>query len=127
MFLDVRFLHQFSWKKPHIADLAPAKVYQGADRQAHLPTRAARNLSATLRVVYEIQSRLQREDQLPNNQDSTTPPSSPDKNPGTTDVRRQYHRNSKIRANDLASRSLVLAAACPACSEGEFDEVCRPS
>jgi len=97
-----------------------AKVYQGADRQAHLATRAARNLSATSAVVYEIQSRLQREDQLPNNQDSTTPPSSPDKNPGTTDGSTPVSPKQQNRANDLASRSSSSLPRGPACSEGRI-------
>ncbi len=120
MFLTFASFTSFSWKKPRVADLAPAKVYQGADRQAHLVYARSTKFVSDLRVVYEIQSRLQREDQLPNNQDSTTPQTSPDKNPGSTDGSAPASPKQQNRANDLASRSLVLAAACPVCSEGRI-------
>jgi anti-sigma factor RsiW len=120
MFLTFASFTSFSWRKPHIADLAPAKVYRGADRQAHLVYARGTKFVSDLRVVYEIQSRLQREDQLPNNQDSTSPQTSPDKNPGSTDGSTPASPKQQNRANDLASRSLVLAAACPACSEGRI-------
>jgi len=118
MFLTFASFTSFSWKKPRVADLAPAKVYQGADRQAHLVYARSAKFVSDLRVVYEIQSRLQREDQLPPNQDSTTPQTSPDKNPGSTDGSAPTSPKQQNRANDLASRTLVLAAACPVCPEG---------
>ena len=85
MFLTVASFTSFNWKKPRVADLSPANVYRGADRQAHLVYARSAKYVSDLRVVYEIQSRLQRSDELPNNQDSTTPQTSPDKNPGSTD------------------------------------------
>src|SRR6267154_2732233 len=74
------------------------------------------------RLVYNILDKTlgQREDQLPNNQDSTTPQTSPAKNPGSTDGSAPASPKQQNRANDLASRSLVLAAACPVCSEGRI-------
>src|SRR5882762_9364457 len=120
MFLMIASFTSFNWKKPRVADLSPVNVYRGADRQAHLVYARSTKFVSDLRVVYEIQSRLQREDQLPNNQDSTTPQTSPDKNPGSTDGSAPASPKQQNRANDLASHSLVLAAACPVCSEGRI-------
>ncbi|HLK04966.1 MAG TPA: zf-HC2 domain-containing protein [Candidatus Acidoferrum sp.] len=117
MFLTIASFTSFNWKKPRIADLAPATVYRGADRQAHLVYARSTKFVSDLRVVYEIQSRLQRSDDLQNNQDSTTPQSTPEKDPGRTDASPASPKQQN-RANDLASRSIVLAAACPICSEG---------
>ncbi len=118
MFLVFASFTGFNWKKPRIADLAPANVYRGADRQAHLVYARSAKFVSDLRVVYEIQSRLQRSEELPGTQDSTTPQTPPDKNPGSTDGSAPASPKQQNRANDLASHSVVLAAACPSCWEG---------
>ena len=118
MFLVFASFTGFSWKKPRLADLSPANVYRGADRQAHLVYARGTKFVSDLRVVYEIQSRLQRSEELPGNQDSTTPQNPPDKNPGSTDGSGPASPKQQNRANDLAARSVVLAAACPSCWEG---------
>jgi hypothetical protein len=120
MFVVFASFTGFSWKKPRLADLAPANVYRGADRQAHLVYARSTKFVSDLRVVYEIQSRLQRTEELPGSQDSTTPQTSPEKNPGTTDGSGPASPKQQNRANDLASHSVVLAAACPACWEGRI-------
>ena len=120
MFLTVASLTSFNWKKPRVADLSPVNVYRGADRQAHLVYARSAKYVSDLRVVYEIQSRLQRSDELPNSQDSTTPQTSPEKNPGSTDGTAPVSPKQQNRANDLGSRAVVLAAACPVCSEGRI-------
>ncbi|HWZ97326.1 MAG TPA: zf-HC2 domain-containing protein [Candidatus Dormibacteraeota bacterium] len=120
MFLMFASFTSFSWKKPRIADLAPAKVYQGADRQAHLVYARGTKFVSDLRVVYEIQSRLQRTEDLQNNQDSTTPKSSPEKDPGRTDGSAPASPKQQNRANDLGSHAVVLAAGFPACWEGRI-------
>jgi anti-sigma factor RsiW len=120
MFLVFASFTGFNWKKPRIADLAPASVYRGADRQAHLVYARSAKFVSDLRVVYEIQSRLQRSEELPGTQDSTTPQTPPDKNPGSTDGSAPSSPKQQNRANDLASHSLVLAAACPSCWEGRI-------
>jgi anti-sigma factor RsiW len=120
MFLTVASFTSFNWKKPRVADLAPANVYRGADRQAHLVYARSTKFVSDLRVVYEIQSRLQREDQLPNGQETTTPQNSPEKDPGRTDGSAPASPKQQNRANDLGSRAVVLAAACPVCSEGSL-------
>lgn len=121
MFLLFASFTGFNWKKPKLADLSPVSVYHGADRQAHLVYARSTKFVSDLRVVYEIQSRLQRTEELPNSQDSTTPQSTPsDRNQGTTDRSSPSSPKQQNRANDLASRSIVLAAACPSCWEGRI-------
>ena len=119
MFLVFASFTGFNWKKPRVADLSPVNVYHGADRQAHLVYARSAKFVSDLRVVYEIQSRLQRTEDLAGSQDSTTPQPAPsDKNPGSTDGSGPASPKQQNRANDLASRSVVLAAACPTCWEG---------
>jgi len=118
MFLTVASLTSFNWKKPRLADLAPATVYRGADRQAHLAYARGTKFVSDLRVVYEIQSRLQRTEALPSREDTTTPQTAPEKEPGRTDGSAPASPKQQNRANDLASRTIVLATVCPVCSEG---------
>lgn len=117
MFLTVASFTSFNWKKPKLADLAPTTVYRGADRQAHLVYARSTKFVSDLRVVYEIQSRLQRTEELPSRDDSNAPQTSPEKEPGRTDASPSSPKQQN-RANDLSSHSIVLAAVCPVCSEG---------
>jgi anti-sigma factor RsiW len=121
MFLMVASFTSFNWKKPRVADLSPVSVYRGADRQAHLVYARGTKFVSDLRVVYEIQSRLQREDQLPSGgQETTTPQNAPEKNPGRTDGSGPASPKQQNRANDLGSHAVVLAAGCPVCWEGRI-------
>lgn len=113
-FLMVASFTSFNWKKPRVADLSPVNVYRGADRQAHLVYARGTKFVSDLRVVYEIQSRLQREDQLPSGQEPATPQTAPEKNPGRTDGSGPASPKQQNRANDLDSHAVVLAAGCPA-------------
>lgn len=47
------------WRRPTVADLNPINLYHSADRQAHLIYARGEKFVGDLRVVYEIQSRLQ--------------------------------------------------------------------
>lgn len=47
------------FRRPTLADLNPVNVYRNADREAHLIYARGEKFVADLRVVYEIQSRLQ--------------------------------------------------------------------
>ena len=47
------------WRRPTLADLNPVKVYRFADSKAHLLYASAEKFVLDLRLVYEIQSRLQ--------------------------------------------------------------------
>lgn len=117
MFLMVASFTSFNWKKPKLADLAPTTVYRGADRQAHLVYARSTKFVSDLRVVYEIQSRLQRTEEFPGREDTTTPQTAPEKEPGRTDASPSSPKQQN-RANDVASRAIVLATICPVCSEG---------
>ena len=55
----------FSWRKPKLADLAPANIYYNADSTAHRVYAHSVKFVSDLRVVYEIQSRINENDQSP--------------------------------------------------------------
>lgn len=114
MFLTFASFTSFSWKKPHIADLAPAKVYQGTNRQAHLVYARGTKFVSDLRVVYEIQSRLNKDNELPTTPESTVPQSAPGKAPGSTDGTRPSTPRQQNRANGLHREIELLAMGIPA-------------
>lgn len=66
-----------------LADLSPVSIYRAADRHAHLAFARTVKFVNDLRVVYEIQSRLQPSNPaLPVQQQTAPAPASPDqKNP----------------------------------------------
>ncbi|PYU54743.1 MAG: hypothetical protein DMG55_30430, partial [Acidobacteria bacterium] len=75
----------FSFRKPKLADLSPATIYRNADRRAHRVYAHSAKFVSNLRVVYEIQTRLNENEQNPANREQTIPKNSPDKQPGRTD------------------------------------------
>lgn len=103
----------FSWKKPKLADLSPVSIYRNADRHAHLVYARGSKFVTDLKVVYEIQSRLRQDNEIPARPDNTPPESSPDKQPGRSDGAQPGTPRQQNRANDLASRAQVLAAQIP--------------
>jgi anti-sigma factor RsiW len=103
----------FSWKKPKLADLGPATIYRNADRRAHLIYAQGTKFVSDLRVVYEIQTRLNENDQNPATRESTVPQTAPGKEPGRTDGTKPASPKQQNRANDVARRLEVLAAECP--------------
>lgn len=102
----------FSWKKPKLADLSPVNIYRSADRQAHLVYARGTKFVTDLQVVYEIQSRLRQDNEIPARQDNAAPDSSPDKQPGRTDGTQPGPRQQN-RANGLGSHAQILAAEIP--------------
>lgn len=104
----------FSWRKPKLADLQPANIYRNADRQAHLIYAQSTKFVSDLRIVYEIQSRLNEDREIPTNSESTVPESSPEKQPGRTDGSKPSSPRQQNRANDLARHIEVLALEMPA-------------
>ena len=101
----------FSLRKPKLADLRPAAIYQSADRQAHLVFARSVKYVSDLRVVYEIQSRLrQDENNLQTAPEELLPKSSPGKNPGQTDDHQPSQPRQQNRANEV-SRQLEMMAA----------------
>lgn len=106
----------FSWRKPKLADLAPTTVYRNADRQAHLVYAHTTKFVSDLRVVYEIQSRLNKDNELPTTPESTVPQSAPGKAPGSTDGTRPTTPRQQNRANGLGRELEILATEVPAIS-----------
>jgi anti-sigma factor RsiW len=103
----------FSWRKPKIADLSPVNVYRNADRQAHLVYARGSKFVSDLRVVYEIQSRLHQDNEIPTTPEDTLPGSSPDKQPGRTDGTRPASPRQQNRANGIGREVEVLAEELP--------------
>jgi anti-sigma factor RsiW len=106
----------FSWRKPKMADLSPVNVYRNADRQAHLVYARGSKFVSDLRVVYEIQSRLHQENEIPTTPEGALPESSPDKQPGRTDGTRPASPRQQNRANGIGHEVEVLAAELPVLS-----------
>lgn len=65
------------WRTPTLADLNPVHLYHSADREAHLLYARGAKFFGDLRVVYEIQSRLQP------TEPEAAPPKPPDPQPKT--------------------------------------------
>jgi hypothetical protein len=99
----------FSWRKPKLADLEPASIYRNADRQVHLVYARGTKFVSDLRVVHEIQSRLNQDSQIPTNSESTVPEPAPEKQPGRTDGTKPSLPRQQNRANDLAKQVEILA------------------
>jgi anti-sigma factor RsiW len=110
----------FSWRKPKIADLSPVNVYRNADRQAHLVYARGSKFVSDLRVVYEIQSRLHQDNEIPTTPEGTLPESSPDKQPGRTDGTRPTSPRQQNRANGIGHEVEVLAEELPVLIRGRI-------
>jgi anti-sigma factor RsiW len=108
----------FSLRKPKLADLRPAAIYQSADRQAHRVFARSVKYVSDLRVVYEIQSRLrQDENNLQTAPEELLPKSSPEKNPGQTDQQKPSQPRQQNRANQLTRQLEMLAVELPMLGE----------
>lgn len=119
----------FNWKKPKVADLSPVNIYRNTNRQAHLAYARSTKYVSDLRVVYEIQSKLRQDSELPANNEGTAPDSNQQKEPGRTDgsnpaTPRQQNRarvpgdvlTDPGRRNDITSHLQVLAEELPVLS-----------
>jgi anti-sigma-K factor RskA len=108
----------FSLRKPKLADLRPAAIYQAADRQAHKVIAHSVKYVSDLRVVYEIQSRLrQDENNLQTAPEELLPKPSPGKTPGQTDEHQPSQPRQQNRANEVSRQLQMLAAELPLLSE----------
>src|SRR5277367_441434 len=103
----------FSFRKPKLADLSPATIYHNADRQAHLVYARSTKFVSDLRVVYEIQSRLNKDNELPTAPESTVPQSAPGKAPGSTDGSKPTTPRQQNRANGIGRELEILATEVP--------------
>jgi len=108
----------FSWRKPKLADLSPVTIYHYADRKAHVVYARSSKFVTDLRVVYEIQSRLKQDSDLPTTQESTVPQAAPEKRPGRTDGSKPSAPRQQNRANGMERGTELLAVELPAlCAE----------
>jgi hypothetical protein len=108
-----------NWKKPKLADLSPVNVSRNVNRQAHIAYAHSYKYFSDLRVVYEIQSRLRQDNQLPTAPECTVPESTPQKDPGRTDGTTPATPRQQNRANDVNSQTQMLAEELPILS-GNF-------
>jgi anti-sigma factor RsiW len=106
----------FSFRKPKLADLRPATIYRNADRQVHLVYAKSTKFVSDLRVVYEIQTRLNENDQNPTTREQAVPQNSPDKQPGRTDNTNPSAPKQQNRAVEVGRNLRVLAAQFPVLS-----------
>jgi hypothetical protein len=115
-FLVILTASGFSWKKPKLADLAPATIYRNADRQAHLVYARSTKFVSDLRVVYEIQSRMNETEQNPATREETIPQTSPKKEPGRTDNTNPAAPRQQNRADGIQRNLELLASEFPVLS-----------
>jgi anti-sigma factor RsiW len=120
-FLLILTASGFSLRKPKLADLAPATIYRNADRQVHLVYARSTKFVSDLRVVYEIQSRMNENEQNPAVREEAIPQTAPSKDPGRTDGTNPAAPRQQNRANDVARNLQILAAEFPLLT-GSFGE-----
>jgi len=118
-FLMLVTISGFNWKKPRIADLSPANIYRGTNRQAQRAYAHSAKYVSDLRVVYEIQSKLRQDNGLPANSEGAAPDSNQQKDPGRTDGTNPATPRQQNRANDINTHLQVLAEDLPILS-GRF-------
>lgn len=100
-------------RKPKLADLSPANMYRNVDRQAHLVYARSTKFVSDLRVVYEIQSRLNKDSDLPGTPQTNMPQSAPGKAPGSTDGSGPATPRQQNRADSIRREFEELAAEVP--------------
>jgi hypothetical protein len=100
----------FSFRKPKLADLRPATIYRNTNSQAHLVYARSAKFVSDLRVVYEIQTRLNENEQNPSTREETIPQSAPKKEPGQTDNSKPSAPKQQNRAYDVGKNVRVLAS-----------------
>ena len=103
----------FSFTKPRLADLRPATIYWKTNSQVHRVYAQSVKFVSDLRVVYEIQTRLNENDQNPATREQSAPKSSPEKQPGRTDNTNPSAPKQQNRADELGRNVSVLAAQFP--------------
>lgn len=111
----------FNWRKPKLADLAPATIYRRADSNIHVFYGRSVKFVSDMRVVNEIQSRINEGDQNPTIREGTIPQSSPKKEPGRTDNTNPSTPKQQNRANDISRRLEALACEFPILSGSLVD------
>jgi hypothetical protein len=103
----------FSFSKPKLADLRPATIYWNVNRHAHVVYAHSIKVVSDLRIVYEIQSLRNENDDNPATREQAIPQKSPDQQPGRTDKTNPSAPKQQNRADELARNLRVLALECP--------------
>jgi anti-sigma factor RsiW len=106
-FIIIATASGFSWRHPKLADLQPATIMRNADRQAHLAFARSAKFVSDLRVVYEIQTRLRQDNELPASNEDTVP--TPNQAPGRTDGGKPVGPNQQNRATAVDRNMQCLA------------------
>jgi anti-sigma factor RsiW len=106
----------FSFSKPKLAELRPATIYRNTNIKAHQAYAKSVKFVSDLRVVYEIQTRLNENDQNPASREQTIPQDSPGKQPGRTDKTSPSTPKQQNRADEIGRNLRVLAAQLPVAS-----------
>ena len=103
----------FSFTKPKLAELKPARIYRNANTNVHQAYARTVKFVTDLRVVYEIQSRLNENDQNPATQEQVVPEDSPAKQqPGRTDNSNPSGPKQQNRADEFGRNLRILASQC---------------
>jgi anti-sigma factor RsiW len=108
-FLVLASTSGFSWRHPKLADLQPVSIARNADRQVHLVYARSAKFVSDLRVVYEIQTRLRQDNEMPTSNEDAIPPSSNAPAPGPTDGGKPSGPKQQNRATSI-DRNLQLLA-----------------
>jgi anti-sigma factor RsiW len=106
----------FSFTKPKLAALRPATIYRNTNSKAHLVYAQTAKFVSDLRVVYEIQTRLNENEQNPAAREQTVPQDSPRKQPGRTDNTNPSTPKQQNRADEIDRNLRVLAEQFPVLS-----------
>jgi hypothetical protein len=99
----------FSWRHPKFADLQPTTIARNADRQAHLVFARSAKFVSDLRVVYEIQTRLRQDNEIPTSNEDAVPATAPNQAPGRTDGSMPGGPNQQNRATAVDRNQQLLA------------------
>jgi|SRR5690242_6619001 Putative zinc-finger len=112
----------FNWRKPKLADLAPATIYHKTDSWAHLTYAHGKKFVSDLRVVYTIQQAInENQQQNPALREETIPRPSPRKDPGQTNNTDPASPKQQNRADDITKRLELLASEFPILSGSLVD------
>jgi anti-sigma factor RsiW len=99
----------FPFRKPKLAELRPATIYRNTNIKAHRAYAKSVKFVGDLRVVYEIQTRLNESEQNPATREQAVPQNSPEKQPGRTDNTNPSGPKQQNRADEIGRNVRVLA------------------
>jgi hypothetical protein len=106
----------FSFRKPKLAELRPATIYRKTNSKVHQVYAQSVKFVSDLRVVYEIQTRLNENVPIPATREQAAPQNSPEKQPGRTDNTNPSAPKQQNRADEIGRNLRVLASQFPVLS-----------